>query len=167
MRLESGAELDADIVVTATGLQLLALGGVELDRRRRAGPAARDDGLQGHDAQRRAELRVHHRLHERVLDAEGRPGQRVRLPAARSTWTRRGYDTCVPVNDDPGVEPAAAAGLRRPATSQRSIDLFPQAGLARAVAAGMSYAHDVVTLRHGGIDDGAMRFARAVTPSVR
>ena len=28
--LESGAELDADIVVTATGLQLLAFGGAEL-----------------------------------------------------------------------------------------------------------------------------------------
>ena len=32
---------------------------------------------------------------------------------------------------------------------------------------GQSYAHDVVTLRHGKIDDGSMRFARAVTPSVR
>ena len=30
VRLESGAELDADIVVTATGLNLLALGGIEL-----------------------------------------------------------------------------------------------------------------------------------------
>ena len=51
-------------------------------RGRRAGPAARDDGLQGHDAERRAELRVHHRLHQRVLDAQGGPGQRVRLPPA-------------------------------------------------------------------------------------
>ncbi len=30
LRLESGEELEADIVVTATGLQLLALGGIEL-----------------------------------------------------------------------------------------------------------------------------------------
>ena len=30
MVLESGAELEADIVVTATGLQLLAFGGTEL-----------------------------------------------------------------------------------------------------------------------------------------
>ena len=35
--LESGAELEADIVVTATGLNLLAFGGIELTRRRRAG----------------------------------------------------------------------------------------------------------------------------------
>ena len=32
---------------------------------------------------------------------------------------------------------------------------------------GQSYARDVVTLRHGKIDDGSMRFGRAVTPSVR
>jgi hypothetical protein len=31
----------------------------------------------------------------------------------------------------------------------------------------MSYAHDVITLRHGKIDDGSMRFGRAVTRSVR
>ena len=30
LRLESGAELDADIVVTATGLEMLFIGGIEL-----------------------------------------------------------------------------------------------------------------------------------------
>ena len=44
MRLESGAELEADVVVTATGLELLLLGGIELsvdgERRRPAGDAS-------------------------------------------------------------------------------------------------------------------------------
>ena len=53
--LESGAELEADVVVTATGLNLLPFGGIELDRRRRARSSCpRHDGLQGDDAQRRA-----------------------------------------------------------------------------------------------------------------
>ena len=36
IELESGAELEADIIVTATGLNLLALGGMRARRRRRA-----------------------------------------------------------------------------------------------------------------------------------
>ena len=53
-------------------------------RRRRAGQAPGDDGLPGADAVRGAELRLHHRLHQRVLDPEGRPGRGVRLSAARA-----------------------------------------------------------------------------------
>ena len=123
-------------------------------RGRPAGPAARDDGLQGHDAQRRAELRLHHRLHQRVLDAEGGPGERVRLPAApvhgRSTATT----------------PACRSTTTRPSPPQplldfqagyvlRSIDQFPRAGSRPPWRLGQSYAHDVVTLRHGKIDDGS------------
>ena len=51
-------------------------------RRRRRGRPARHRRLQGHDALRRAELRADHRLHQRVVDAQGRPGRRLRLPAA-------------------------------------------------------------------------------------
>ena len=36
LRLESGAELEADVIVTATGLNLLPLGGIDARRRRRA-----------------------------------------------------------------------------------------------------------------------------------
>ena len=41
----------------------------------------------------------------------------------------------------------------------RSIDEFPKAGSRAPWQLGMSYAHDVVKLRHGRIDDGAMRFS--------
>ncbi len=40
------------------------------------------DDLQGPDVLRHPELRHHVRLHQCVVDAEGRPGLRVRLPAA-------------------------------------------------------------------------------------
>jgi NAD(P)-binding Rossmann-like domain len=42
----------------------------------------------------------------------------------------------------------------------RSIDKFPRAGSRAPWRLGMSYAHDLVTLRHGKIDDGSMRFSR-------
>ena len=85
IQLESGEELEADIVVTATGLNLLAFGGLELVVDGEPVELPRHGRLQGHDAQRRAELRLRHRLHELLLDAEGRPRLRVLLPAARAT----------------------------------------------------------------------------------
>ena len=65
------------------------------------------------------------------------------------------------------------AGRRRPARSParplldfaagyvlRSIDEFPKGGSRAPWRLGMSYRNDVVTLRHGELDDGAMRFSR-------
>jgi monooxygenase len=42
----------------------------------------------------------------------------------------------------------------------RSIDQFPRSGSRAPWRLGMSYARDVITLRYGKIDDGAMRFSR-------
>ena len=70
--------------ITATGLNLLFLGGIDALRRRRADRRLGDDDLQGHDAQRRPQHRLHARLLQRLLDPESRPDQRVRLPPAQS-----------------------------------------------------------------------------------
>ena len=70
LKLASGDELEADIVVTATGLNMLVFGGLDLTVDGEDDLAAPDDRLPGHDAQRRAELRVLDRLHERVVDAQ-------------------------------------------------------------------------------------------------
>ena len=80
IKLNSGEVLEADIIVTATGLNLRLFGGAEIRAQRRAGRPDEVDVLQGHDAVRHAEHGLHHRLHQRVMDAEGRPGLRVRLP---------------------------------------------------------------------------------------
>ncbi len=56
-------------------------------RRRRRSSSATSRRLQEHDAQRGPELRVRDRLHERLLDAEGRPRLRAPLPACSPTWT--------------------------------------------------------------------------------
>ena len=83
IRLASGAELEADIVVTATGLVVKLLGGIALERRRRAGQRRRAAQLQGHDAERRAQSGAVLRLHQRLLDAEMRPHLALCLPAAQ------------------------------------------------------------------------------------
>ena len=80
--LKDGRELPADIIVTATGLNVQALGGITLTVDGEPVQRGRPVRLQGHDAVRRAELRVRVRLHQRVLDAEGRPGVRALHPPA-------------------------------------------------------------------------------------
>ena len=74
--------------------------------------------------------------------------------------------TCVPVNDDPGVTEHPLLDFSA-GYVLRSIDQFPRAGSRAPWRLGMSYAHDVVTLRHGKINDGSMRFSRVGARSPR
>ena len=159
--LGSGAELEADIVVTATGLQLLAFGGIELTVDGRAVCLPDTMAYKG-------------------MMLSGVPNFAFTVGYTNASWTlkadlvsefvcrllaymgSRGYETCVPVDDDPSV-------TRQPLLDfsagyvLRSIDQFPRAGSRAPWRLGMSYAHDVLTLRYGKINDGAMRFSgRAV-----
>ena len=70
-----------------------------------------------------------------------------------------GYAECVPVNDDPSVTEQPLLDFSA-GYVLRSIDQFPRAGSRSPWRLGMSYAHDVVKLRYGKINDGAMRFSR-------
>jgi monooxygenase len=158
LRLESGAELAADIVVTATGLRLLPLGGIELTV----------DGKP---------LRLPDTMAYKGMMLGGVPNLAFTIGYTNASWTLKadlvseftcrllrhmdahGYDMCVPVNDDPKVTERPlldfAAGY-----VLRAIDQFPKAGSRPPWRLGMSYLSDVVTLRHGRIKDGSMRFSR-------
>jgi hypothetical protein len=75
-----------------------------------------------------------------------------------SHMDEHGYDQFVPVNDDPTVAERPLLDFQ-PGYVLRSIDEFPHAGSRHPWQLGMSYAHDVVSLRHGPITDGVMRFS--------
>ena len=132
IRLRDGSELEADVIVTATGLNLLMFGGMELALDGERGRPPAHDGLQVDDAQRPAQLRLHGRLHERVVDAEGRPRGGVRLPADQPHGRQRpppGGARARPVD-----RRAAVHGLLarlRPALDRRAAP----AGVRGAVAA--------------------------------
>ncbi len=81
--LRSGEHLDADIIVTATGLEHGDARRGRLRRRRRAGRLLRDDRLQGLRLLRRAEPGVDVRLRQRLVDAARRPDRPLRVPAAQ------------------------------------------------------------------------------------
>ena len=157
LRLESGADLDADVVVTATGLRLLAFGGMTL-------------AVDGREVQ------LPETMAYKGMMLSGVPNFVFTIGYTNASWTLKadlvseyvvrllrhmdsgGHDQCVPVNDSSVTE--------RPLLDfeagyvMRSIEDFPRAGSRAPWRLGMSYVHDVVTLRHGRIDDGALRFSR-------
>jgi cation diffusion facilitator CzcD-associated flavoprotein CzcO len=158
IRLRSGDDLPADVVVTATGLRLLAFGGIRL-------------AVDGR------EVKLPETMAYKGMMLSGLPNFVFTIGYTNASWTLKAdlvaeytvrllrhmdthnYDQCVPA-PDPGVAERPlldfAAGY-----VQRSVHEFPKAGSRRPWQLGMSYANDVVLLRHGRIDDGTLRFARA------
>ncbi len=159
--LESGAELAADVVVTATGLRLLALGGAEL-------------AVDGEP------VRLPDTMAYKGMMLSGVPNFAFTIGYTNASWTLKadlvsefvcrvlkymqahGHDTCVPVNDDPSVTAGPlldfSAGYVR-----RSIDQFPRAGSRAPWRLGMSYPRDVLTLRYRKVNDGSLRFSNILS----
>ncbi|GAA4629627.1 NAD(P)/FAD-dependent oxidoreductase [Actinoallomurus vinaceus] len=162
LRLESGTELDADIVVTATGLRLLALGGIRLT-------------VDGRD------VALPETMAYKGMMLSGVPNFAFTIGYINASWTlkadlvseyvmrllrhldARGHDQCVPVNDDPDVTEQPLMDFQA-GYVLRSIEEFPKAGSRTPWRIPMSYAHDLVDLRYGPIDDGVMRFSRRPVP---
>lgn len=158
IRLESGAELDADIVITATGLRLLAFGGMTLSV----------DGR---------EVNLPDSMAYKAMMLDGVPNFAFTIGYTNASWTlkadlvsgyvvrllryldSRGYDSCVPVRDDPAVTPRPLLDFQA-GYVLRSVHEFPSAGSRDPWKVAMSYPHDLLKLRFGRIDDPAMRFSR-------
>jgi monooxygenase len=158
LRLESGATLAADIVVTATGLRLLALGGITLCV----------DGR---------EVKLPETLAYKGVMLSGVPNCAFTFGYTNASWTlkadlvaeyvvrllrymaRRGYDSCVPVNADPRVTERPLLDFTS-GYIQRSLHEFPKSGSRAPWRVVMSYPSDLLKLRYGRISDGALRFTR-------
>jgi monooxygenase len=157
--LASGQELPADIVVTATGLELLFLGGIDLTV----------DGAPVDPASR---------LTYKGMMIEGVPNLAVAIGYTNASWTLKcdltcqyvcrllnymrshGLTECVPRNTDPSV---AEGGPLLGLTSgyiQRSAHLLPQQGLRQPWRVHQSYLRDYRALRMSQVDDGVMEFSQ-------
>jgi monooxygenase len=157
LRLGSGGELEGDIIVTATGLDLLFLGGIELSV----------DGQAVDPASR---------LTYKGMMLEGVPNLAVAVGYTNASWTLKcdltcgyvcrlvnhmravGMRQCTPVNEGP------AAGTRPllDLTSgyiQRSAHRFPKQGSRFPWQIHQSYLRDYRTLKMTGIEDKAMKFS--------
>jgi monooxygenase len=159
LKLRSGRELDADVVVTATGLQLLALGGMSL----------MVDG---------EPVDLAGRLVYKGSMLSGVPNFAFTVGYTNASWTlkadltaeyvcrllnhmrRNAYTACVPAADDPGLGRRPLIDLNS-GYVLRSVQDFPSQGSKRPWRLRQNYALDTLDFRLGGVDDGVMRFTRA------
>lgn len=155
----SGEHLDADIIVSATGLELLFLGGSTLSV----------DGTQ---------VRVPERLTYKGMMLEGVPNFALVIGYTNASWTlkaeltcryvtrllnhlrRNGLGQCVPVNDDPSVRDQPLLSLAS-GYIERAADRMPKQGSKAPWLVRQSYLRDYFTMKRARLDDGVMRFSRS------
>jgi cation diffusion facilitator CzcD-associated flavoprotein CzcO len=161
IRLESGVELEADIVVTATGLNMQPMGGIQL----------RVD-------EKPVELSDTTTYKSMMLS--GVPNFVFAIGYTNISWTlkvdivcehfvrliqhmdARGQATMVPVLDEHGMERLPLFDLGA-GYVRRAIASFPHGGTRGPWTATMAYEQDLARLRHGPVSDPALRFTQRRT----
>ncbi len=159
IRLQSGKHLGADVIITATGLTLEAMGGA----------TARVDGRP---------VNFGDTFTYRGICLSGVPNIAFVFGYTNSTWTlradlishyvcrlinhmdRRGFDIAVAVNDDPTLKPEPFLNLNS-GYIMRATDRLPKQGDKAPWRNPQSYFRDIAILKYGRIDDGVMRFSKA------
>jgi monooxygenase len=157
IKLTDGSELEADIIVTATGLNLQVLGGLEVSVDGKKVDFARTLNYKG-------------MMYSDV------PNMASAFGYTNASWTlkcdltceyvcrlinymdRHGYKQCVPHNFDPSVSELPSLDFSS-GYVQRSIAQMPKQGSKRPWRLYQNYALDIVTLRYGKIDDGVMQYS--------
>jgi len=158
IRLRSGTQLEADIVVTATGLKMRLMGGIDLVV----------DGA-------RIDL-------SRVMTYKGMmcsdvPNLAMALGYTNASWTlkcdltaeyvcrllnfmdKHGYAYCTPRRRDPSVAEEPALSFTS-GYVQRAIASLPKQGSKKPWRLNQNYALDLMALRFGAVDDGTLEFSR-------
>ncbi|WP_432895957.1 flavin-containing monooxygenase [Micromonospora matsumotoense] len=158
IRLGSGVELPADIVVTATGLQLLALGGMTLT-------------VDGADVDLGATVAY------KGMMLSGVPNFALTIGYTNASWTLKadlvaGY-VCrllrhLDATGQQVVTPVAPTdGALSPIIDLRSgyvlrsVDGLPKQGSRAPWRLHQNYVRDVLLMKHGRLDDEGVRFSRA------
>jgi monooxygenase len=162
LKLTSGAELDADVVVTATGLNLLLLGGLDLVV----------DGEQ---------VEFSEKIAYKGMMLSDVPNMAIALGYTNASWTLKcdlvaqyvcrllnhmdaqGYAIATPQPPDPSlpVEPFIDFNS---GYVLRSIADLPKQGAIAPWRLHQNYFRDIRLLKRGPVDD-AMEFARATPPA--
>jgi monooxygenase len=164
LRLTDGTELAADVIVTATGLNLMALGGIELV-------------VDGHPVE------LAETVGYKGMMLSGVPNLTLTLGYTNASWTlkadlvseyvcrllnhmrSRGYTTCMPVAPDPSLPTEPFLDLKS-GYVQRSIHMLPRQGATAPWRLNQNYPLDVRLLRHGPLEDAGIEFS-AGTPAGR
>ena len=156
LKLRSGKELDADIVVTATGLDLQILGGLDVSV----------DGKR---------IDFSKTMNYKGLMYSGVPNLASAFGYTNASWTlkcdltcayvcrllnymdKHGYSQCAPKRD-PAVTEAPWLNFTS-GYVQRSLDRFPKQGMTKPWKLYQNYALDIMSLKFGSLKDAAMNFS--------
>ena len=159
IKLKSGKELAADIIVTATGLKLELLGGLQVT-------------IDGAPKDLSKTMSYKGMMYSDV------PNLASAFGYTNASWTlkcdltceyvcrllnymdARGYDRCTPRKQDSSIEELPWLDFSS-GYVQRALDILPKQGSKRPWRLYQNYALDLVTLRYGKVDDGTMIFSRA------
>ncbi|UAL09406.1 flavin-containing monooxygenase [Caulobacter segnis] len=157
IQLKSGKALDADIIVTATGLQMQLLSGMEVVV----------DGKVANLAQSMSYKGMMFSDVPNLASAFGYTNASWTLKADLTSeyvcrllnhMNRTGVDYCV-AHADSAVEAAPWLDFTSGYVT-RAMDQFPKQGLRKPWKVHQNYALDLVALRFGKVDDGVMTFGR-------
>lgn len=164
LRLRSGQELEADIVVTATGLRMAALGNIEVTVDGRS--------VEPHDT-----------FVYKGMMLSGVPNLAWCIGYTNNSWTLRsdltsqyvcrllnhlsatGTSICVPE-----IDPAEYDAPPRPVVDlssgyiRRAAGILPRQGSTGPWRVRQNYPRDLLALRYRGVDDGTMRFTGTTGP---
>jgi cation diffusion facilitator CzcD-associated flavoprotein CzcO len=156
IRLKSGRELAADVVVSATGLKLLSCGGIRLTVDGAAVEPGKTFAYKG-------------------LMLGNVPNLAFCVGYTNASWTlradlssaflcrllnhmdRHGYRQCVPRCDEATLDERPFLGLMS-GYVQRAVHLFPKQSSKAPWLLRQNYILDYLTMRFGAVDDGTMEF---------
>ena len=156
IQLKSGAALDADIVVSATGLELLILGGIQLTV----------------DSQ---PVKIADSLVYKGMMFSGIPNLALAAGYTNASWTlkcdltsqyvcrllaymdKHNYKYCMATNNDPSVQRTQFLDLAS-GYIDRAVDQFPKQGNKAPWRLYQNYLLDIITLRVRSLRDRALTF---------
>jgi cation diffusion facilitator CzcD-associated flavoprotein CzcO len=159
IRLRTGGELKADVIVTATGLHLLPLGGIALT-------------VDGRDVD------LPRAIAYKGMMLSGVPNFAFAMGYTNASWTlkadlsaryvcrvlnhmrRHGFRQCVPTLDEPEPDREPLINLAS-GYVLRSVSEFPAQGSTRPWRVHQNYAMDLLDFRLGKLADGVLRFSRS------
>jgi len=156
VRLRSGAELEADLIVTATGLKLKFLGGMELSvdgQRIEPSRTMNYKGVMFSDVPNLAGIFGYTNA-SWTLKADLTSEYVCRLIRH---MTATGTARCTPRRSDPTLQEEPFIDFSS-GYVQRGLSHFPKQGSKRPWRLHQNYALDILTLRYGAVDDGTMEF---------
>ena len=166
LRLKSGKELEADVIVAATGLKLQLLGGLGLSVDGESvdlGKTFAYKGMMFSDVPNFA-LALGYTNASWTLKCELTASYACRL---LNFMDAKGYAYCTPRRDGKSMSEQPALNLTS-GYVQRANDILPKQGDAVPWRVHQNYALDMALLKMSRLDDGVMRFSkRAVVAAHR